>query len=72
MKWEYAVQFVEENKLAEGMKRADKMGVLGWELVSVTGTIGMRLTEMKLTSGGEPYSKTTGYNFFFKRPLGQS
>jgi hypothetical protein len=67
MKWEYAVQFVEEHKLEEGMKEANKKGVLGWELVSVTGTIGLGST-----SSGSRISITTGYNFFFKRPSGQS
>ena len=64
MKWEYIMKFVGRYKLQEGMKEANKMGALGWELVSVTETIGLGRT-----SSAEPFSETIEYNFFFKRPL---
>ena len=64
MKWEYSRLCVKESDLIEGMKRADKMGAIGWELVSVTETIGQGNT-----SSGGPISVTTEFNFFFKRPL---
>jgi len=64
MKWEYVWFCVEAGDLREGMKNADRMGELGWELVSVTETIGRGDT-----GGGEYISVTTEFNFFFKRPL---
>jgi len=64
MKWEYIVKVVGRYDLKEGMEEANKMGVLGWELVSVTETIGL-----ERTSSAEPFSETKEHNFFFKRPL---
>jgi len=65
MKWEYFWLGVKAGDLREGMKIADKMGEVGWDLISVTETIGQGNT-----SGGKPISVTTEFNFFFKRPLG--
>jgi hypothetical protein len=64
MKWEYFWLCVKAGDIREEMKKADKMGAVGWELVSVTETIGRGDT-----SGGEYISVTTEFNFFFKRPL---
>ena len=64
MKWEYIVKVVDRYKLKSGVEEANKMGALGWELMSVTETIGLGRT-----SSAEPFSETKEYNFFFKRPL---